>query len=517
MANTSVGVRQSHERRVLNGRDAPSPVTDWPPPALRPKASKNGRLQTFRGGRWVQVAYVLIDLCFVCVNSIAAFSLRFWPAYNVGFFEFLRSGRSAGLPEYHYSAFLLLYAALVLLFCEWQGLYRTPRDRTALIESFAVLKAVLLATVLLSAFVYLSGITIVSRLVVVCSGILNVVTLIAWRLWKRRFVLRRAAEGIGARNAVIIGAGRIGQALAQQIEGNKLLGYHFTGFLDANHSTHPKLLGKVDDLARVARTQFVDEVFITIPSERELVKKVAVQARLHHLNVKVVPELYDGLGWTAPIGYVGEFPVMELHGEPIPAFGLFVKRLIDLLASITLLVLLAPLVALIAAIIKIDSSGPALYLSMRVGRKGREFVCYKFRTMVVNADAVKDQIRHLNEREGPFFKITNDPRITRVGGFLRRFSLDELPQLWNVLKGDMSLVGPRPHPLDDYAQYDLEHMRRLDVRPGITGLWQVTARKHPSFDTNMQLDLEYIENWNLWLDLKILSSTLPVVLSGSGS
>ena len=484
--------------------------------APNPRAQRNGHAAFPRSGRWVQIAYVLIDLCCVCVNSIVAFSLRFWPGRNTGVFEFLRSGRRAGLPEYHYAAFLLFYAALVLLFCEWQGLYRTPRNRTASAESFAVFKAVLLATFLLSAFVYLSGVKIVSRRVVGYSGILNVVALIAWRLWKRRFVLHRVAEGIGVRNAVIIGAGRIGRALAEQMETNKLLGYHFTGFLDANHTTHPKLLGNVQDLPRIARAQFVDDVFITIPSERELVKTVAAQARLNRLNVSVIPELYDGLGWTAPIAYVGEFPVMELHGEPIPAFGLFVKRVLDILISAVSLVLVSPLLALIAAIIKIDSSGPTLYHSARVGRKGREFICHKFRTMITNADEVKEQYRHLNEREGPAFKITNDPRITRVGGFLRKYSFDELPQLWNVLKGEMSLVGPRPHPLDDYAQYDLEHLRRLDVRPGITGLWQVTARQDPSFETNMHLDLEYIENWNLLLDLQILAKTAVEVPKGTG-
>ena len=137
--------------------------------------------------------------------------------------------------------------------------------------------------------------------------------------------------------------------------------------------------------------------------------------------------------------------------------------------------------------------------------------------MVANADALKDELRHLNERQGPFFKIGNDPRLTRVGRFLRKYSLDELPQLWNVLKGEMSLVGPRPHPVDDYEQYTLEHLRRLDVTPGITGLWQVSARHDPSFEKNMALDLEYIESWGPWLDLKILLRTVPAVFKGSGS
>jgi lipopolysaccharide/colanic/teichoic acid biosynthesis glycosyltransferase len=156
------------------------------------------------------------------------------------------------------------------------------------------------------------------------------------------------------------------------------------------------------------------------------------------------------------------------------------------------------------------------YRSRRVGRKAREFTCYKFRTMVADAEARKDDVRHLNERHGPFFKISNDPRLTRFGKFLRRYSLDELPQLWNVLQGQMSLVGPRPHPVDDYRQYTLDCLRRLDVTPGLTGLWQVSARRDPSFERNLALDLEYIETWNLWLDLKILLRTAGVVAKGEG-
>ena len=171
----------------------------------------------------------------------------------------------------------------------------------------------------------------------------------------------------------------------------------------------------------------------------------------------------------------------------------------------------------IGVLIKTDSRGPMLYAAPRAGRKGRLFRCYRFRTMVTDADSVKDHLRENNQRSGPFFKITDDPRITRLGRILRRYSLDELPQLWNVLKGDMSLVGPRPHPLDDVARYDIEHMSRLDVTPGITGLWQVTARRDPSFQRGMELDREYIRTWTLGADMRILLKTvLAVARRGSG-
>lgn len=489
---------------------------DWKAGVHRGRNQREGPDPHYFSGRWVQVSYALIDLLLVCINGIVAFCLRFFE-HSPRLMLHLRSASILlNLPVSQYAAFLLLYAAVILLFCQSQHLYRTVRTRTAMAEFLAVFKAIFFATLLLSMFIYFSGVRTVSRLVVGYAGALNLVTFVSWRLWKRQIVLRRAVKGIGTRNVLIIGAGRVGEALARHLEENKLLGYSFKGFLDGNHSMHPKLLGKIEDLSRVAQAEFIDEVFISIPSERELVKSVAADALRHHFAVKVVPELYDGLGWNAPITHVGTFPAMELHWEPIPSFGLFCKRVIDVVGSGLGLIILSPVMAAIRMGVRLDSQGPAIYSSLRVGKKGRKFVCYKFRTMVTNADEIKHGLRHLNERQGPTFKIANDPRMTRFGRFLRKYSLDELPQLWNVWKGQMSLVGPRPHPLDDYEQYELRHLRRLDVKPGITGLWQVSARQDPSFDTNMQLDLEYIEHWNLWMDMRILLKTLCVAVHGSG-
>lgn len=492
---------------------------DGNPPPWKPDTGRQRekpRKAHHLGGPWIQASYALIDLFLICVDGCIALFARFLSDSPKITLHWHKVSGENSLPITHYVAILMLYAVLILLFCQSQELYRTVRTRTAADESMAVIKALFCATLFLSAFLYLSGTTIVSRLFIGYASVLNVLTFISWRLWKRRIILRRAARGIGTRNVLIVGAGRIGQALAAHLEENTLLGYSFKGFLDANHSTHPRLLGKIEDLSRIAKAQFVDEVFISIPSERELVKNIAAEARLNRLTVKVVPDLYDGVGWNAPINHIGQFPVMELHGEPIPIVGLFFKRVIDVAGSTLGLAVLSPLLAAVMICIWLDSPGPAIYSSPRVGRKGRKFVCYKFRTMMENADAVKHQLRHLNEREGPTFKIANDPRITRIGKFLRKYSLDELPQLWNVLKGEMSLVGPRPHPLDDYEQYQLEHLRRLDVKPGITGLWQVMARQDPSFDANMELDLQYIDHWRLFLDMKILIRTVTAVLSGSG-
>jgi len=205
-----------------------------------------------------------------------------------------------------------------------------------------------------------------------------------------------------------------------------------------------------------------------------------------------------------------------LRARPILITGLLVKRIMDLLLSAIGVLVLWPFLLAIALAVKLESAGPVIYASLRAGKKGQKFVCYKFRTMIDGADGLKDFLRQFNERQDPFFKIVDDPRVTRLGRFLRKYSLDELPQLWNVLKGDMSLVGPRPHPLDDCARYRPEDHRRLDVKPGMTGLWQVTARRDPSFETCMILDLEYMKRWSLLLDYKILLWTIPAVLSGEG-
>ena len=195
---------------------------------------------------------------------------------------------------------------------------------------------------------------------------------------------------------------------------------------------------------------------------------------------------------------------------------MFLKRNVDAVAAATALVFTSPLLLIIAIVIKLESRGPVLYQAYRAGLKGRRFRCYKFRTMGTDADELKEHLRAHNQRHGPFFKMVDDPRVTRAGRFLRRYSLDELPQLWNVVKGEMSLVGPRPHPIDDFERYDLGDLQRLDVPPGLTGLWQVTARRDPSFERGLALDLEYIRSWSLWRDFRILCKTISVVFRGSG-
>jgi len=234
------------------------------------------------------------------------------------------------------------------------------------------------------------------------------------------------------------------------------------------------------------------------------------------LDVEIVPDLFGCKPAGNEFERVGDMPVICLHSERLPAIGLALKRLVDVMGAVSALLALSPLLAVVSGLIKLDSTGRVLYRAQRAGRKGRIFRCYKFRTMVCNADELKNKLFGNNQRSGPFFKIADDPRITRLGRFLRRYSLDELPQLWNVLNGDMSLVGPRPHPVDEFAAYELGHLGRLDVTPGMTGLWQVTARRDPSFQRGMELDREYIRTWSFASDVRILLKTVLAVVHGSG-
>jgi exopolysaccharide biosynthesis polyprenyl glycosylphosphotransferase len=410
---------------------------------------------------------------------------------------------------------LLLFTVLLVLFCHTQGLYDGNRMRTAFAETAAVLKAATLALVVTLASGYLS-VVVISRWALVGGASISLTALVSWRGFRRWRMSKRVAAGHDSRNILILGSGEAALELERHLQTNAHLGYVPRGFIAAGHEADGDVLGGVDDLEDIVHRHFIDEIFVILPADRELVMQLVIRSIAARVRVRILPDLYDGLTRPAAIEYVGPFPTIRAHEEAIGNWEAPLKRCVDILGSGSALVLSSPLLLATAIAIRVDSPGPVFYGAQRVGKKGRHFTCYKFRTMAENAEALKASLQKLNERDRVLFKISDDPRVTRLGRLLRKYSLDELPQFWNVLKGDMSLVGPRPATPGEVAQYESDHLKRLKAIPGITGLWQVEARCDPSFESYISLDKRYIDNCSLWLDLKILLKTIPVVLAGSG-
>ena len=275
------------------------------------------------------------------------------------------------------------------------------------------------------------------------------------------------------------------------------------------------ILGGIDDLQRIFHEQVVDEVAICLPvSDWEYIEPVTMLCKEEGKAVRI-PLADIGLAWfNGRIEDVDGVPVMSHVQIPDQAVAMVAKRAIDIVLSAVGLVLLSPLFAIVSAVIILKDGRPVLFRQVRVGLHGRPFTIVKFRTMVKDAEERYAEVVALSDTQGAAFKMTNDPRITGWGSFLRRTSIDELPQLWNVFKGDMSLVGPRPAPPREVADYDVWHRRRLSMKPGITGLWQVEARQDESFDRRASLDLNYIDRWSVWLDMRIMIRTIPALLQG---
>lgn len=412
--------------------------------------------------------------------------------------------------------FLTCYAILTLICKASQGLYAASILHSAQISRVQTLKSVFLSSMLMILVLFLSDPHSVAPSLLATTMLLSLAGILTMHEAVQWHNLKRIERGIGTQHVLIVGAGQIGQAFRNYLETHRYLGKTFCGFVDEAFCSGPDWLGTFEDLPRLLEEHFIDEIYFTPETDRAVVMDVAARARQSGISAKVVPDLYEGLALGASVTYIGNVPVLQLSSQTTPALQFFLKRVLDVCAASLAVIVTSPLMLVTALAIRLDSRGPVIYSAWRVGRKGRKFRCFKFRTMVADADAQKEQLRHMNQRNGATFKIANDPRITRVGRLLRRYSIDELPQFFNVLKGDMSIVGPRPHPVDDVRQYRLADLRRLDVLPGITGLWQVSARHDPSFEKNVMLDLEYIQNWTVWMDLRIMLRTIPEVFRGSG-
>jgi len=451
---------------------------------------------------------VVADFAVVSLNWLALGALLV-PLRHL--FPFVWSfGYSKGSPA-SLLGVALLHASLLTLIGHIEGLYSAadPRAQRRILSN-----AVLWSTGLLVLTYGMEGAAWTRCALCGAAGLLHFGLLSFWRSPKRRS--RERDTPTSSRNVLVVGAGSLGRQVAAGIRSAGRSERSLCGFLDDEVPLGDGVIGRVGDLPRLARSGFVDEIILVAPREQFRTLEILREARRLHLDMKLVPDLSGCGPAESEVEMVGDVPLISLHTEKHPAVRLLCKRVLDILGAALALVFLSPVFALIGILIVLDSPGPVFYSAQRAGRKARPFRCYKFRTMVADADELKQQLRQVNQRSGPFFKIYDDPRVTRVGRFLRRYSLDELPQLWNVVRGEMSLVGPRPHPLDDFAGYETEHLARLDVTPGITGLWQVTARRDPSFERGMDLDREYIGRWSLALDFWIMLKTLMAVVRGGG-
>jgi exopolysaccharide biosynthesis polyprenyl glycosylphosphotransferase len=384
-------------------------------------------------------------------------------------------------------------------------------------------QACLNAGMLLCGAVYMTHNLAISRALVVLLTLSAMVSLCArravWRL--RRY--RQYERGLSTRHVVILGTNHLSYALGRQIKNESRLGYTLRGHILAPGCTPPAeslgfhVLGGLDELRKIARKYFIDEVIITDSCPMDKVIRLLKEARELGIDVRSISGYYNDLAMNAGIEYMGAFPLVSLHRNAARTISMALKRAGDFVLSLLALIAASPVMLAIAIAIRLESPGPVFYISERIGKRGRVFSCFKFRTMVANADELKKNLDSLNERDGVLFKLKNDPRVTRLGRFLRKYSLDELPQFFNVIRGEMSLVGPRPPIASEVEKYKLEHLRRLEVLPGLTGLWQIEARQDASFEKYIALDTAYVENWSFWLDMKILFRTAEVVVRGTGT
>lgn len=349
------------------------------------------------------------------------------------------------------------------------------------------------------------------------------------RLLLRLTLLSARRSGYNYRFLLIVGVNERACEVAHKLSRKRELGYKIVGFVaesatmlqrwNTRNDENWKILGVLRDLRAILTEERVDEIMVCLPADARFsdISMIVQHARDLGIVVRLMPNFADGNLLSHM--YVEEFDdeyVVTLFREQL-LMQLLLKRLIDAAVSLAVLVALFPLMVVVAILIKLTSPGPVFFSQKRVGMNQRQFKLYKFRSMVADAEERKHELQHLNERDGPAFKIQNDPRTTRIGQFIRKTSIDELPQLFNVLSGEMSLVGPRPPLPEEVKRYEWLFRKRLSVKPGVTCIWQISGRNNVSFDRWMKMDHEYIENWSLWLDLKILLKTIPAVLFSRGA
>ncbi|MCU0491512.1 MAG: sugar transferase [Chloroflexaceae bacterium] len=496
-------------------------------PAVRPTLEGPSSKTTGRRSRWgVHLATLVWDQLLV----VAGFALAYWmryvavwpPAFKPIFTEVATDNFVT------FAAFFPITLLLVLLLAvqfEMKGLYRLPRWAGLFDHASIIVSSTLTGIALLIVAVFLYRPFYYSRLIFPLAGINIVLLLCTWRLiWiaSRHWLWSR---GIGQQRVLVLGGTGLGQEVMNTIAARPGLGYNLVGYLDERPLLQSEretriyhYAGGLEAFESVVGERKVDQVIIALPFwEQGRLPELVETCRRLGLEYHIAPDLYQLSFDKVDVLQISGVPLVTPKEVSLQGWNLVLKRMMDVALVILSLPLTLPLGLLLAWLIRRDSPGPALFQQERVGKHGKAFLCYKFRTMVVDAEERKAELAALNEADGPLFKMKNDPRITRVGGWLRRSSLDELPQLLNVLRGEMSLVGPRPPLPAEVAQYEHWHHRRLEVLPGLTGLGQALGRSDISFDELVRLDIYYAENWSVGMDVRIMVMTIPAVLGGRGA
>jgi len=452
----------------------------------------------------------------------AAFAAAYWLRYRAevgGTIEWFND-----VPYGRYAPWGIAVSVILVLLLWIEGLYGRGKARSRLAVLYGLASATVLSIALLTILIFGIRPTAQSRLMLIYAAVLIVAALASVRAMDGVLRGRRRRRGDGAQRVLIVGAGDRGRAVMSSIVAQPGGDYVGAGFLDDDAGKSQQAIGRFEplggtrDLPRVLARERIDLVVIALPwSSRDLIVRLVRVCEETGANVRIVPDLFQLSLNRVDLDSLYGIPLIAVREPGILGWHYQVKRAMDVSVAAAGLALASPVLAAIAAAVRLESPGPILFRQVRVGRDGQAFTCYKFRSMIQDAETERPALEQMNEATGPLFKIKEDPRLTRVGRVIRRLSLDELPQLWNVFRGDMSLVGPRPPMPCEVEAYEDWHRRRLEVAPGITGLWQVSGRSELSFDEMVMLDLFYTENWSLGMDLQILARTVPTVLRGTGA
>ncbi|MCD6471269.1 sugar transferase [bacterium] len=413
------------------------------------------------------------------------------------------------IPFKNYFFSVLIISVFWLIIFALSGLYSLSRKKFS-DEFLKILIGTSLGLMFITLFIFFDQRYFSSRFIVLFGWILSIIFVSFGRLFIHFLQLFYYKKGKGLIPVLIFGQNRISNQLIQSIKANPGLGYKVIGQVNS-----------VDELLNnwSKKAKDIFEIINTCPDlDRQKVLKIVDFCNEHQIVYKYTPDLFGALASNTSNETIAGIPLIKIKRTALDGWGRIVKRFLDIFFSLFGLIIFSPLFLIVSILIKIDSPGPVFVRLKRVGERGRIFNLFKFRSMVKNAQELKKDLLKYNERrDGPLFKMKNDPRITRIGRWLRRWSIDELPQLVNVLKGEMSIVGPRPHEPEEVDQYQKQHRQLLTIKPGITGLAQISGRAELSFNEEAKLDLYYIENWSIWQDVKILIKTIPAVISQKGA